>query len=166
MGGARGVGNMTAVSEFNVGADPHAARIVMEAGWPVTMVGLDLTHQALATPDVQDRIATLGTGPARLVVDLLRTYGAAYAADGRGFDSPPVHDVCAVARVIDDTIVRAVRAPLTVELDGTTTTGMTVTDERRVAPEHCVTSVATTLDVDGFWDLVLDALRRLGDPAV
>jgi purine nucleosidase len=49
MGGAYTRGNSTPAAEFNVFVDPEAAAIVFEAGWPLTMVGLDLTHQALAT---------------------------------------------------------------------------------------------------------------------
>ena len=66
MGGAYARGNRTPVSEFNIGCDPEAAQIVFREPWPVTMVGLDLTHQALATPEVVARIAALGHGPGPL----------------------------------------------------------------------------------------------------
>ena len=57
MGGAYTRGNTTPAAEFNIYVDPEAAAIVFTAGWPRTMVGLDLTHQALATPAVLERIA-------------------------------------------------------------------------------------------------------------
>ena len=47
--------------------------------WPVTMVGLDLTHQALATPEVVARIAALGTAPARFVAELLEFFAETYS---------------------------------------------------------------------------------------
>jgi len=161
MGGGYHTGNATPVAEFNVYADPEAAHVVLHAGWDVTMVGLDLTHQAVAGPDVLARIEALGTGPARFVADLLRSYGAAYAADGRGFTHPPVHDPCALVRAIAPHLVRTRRCPLTVELGAGVTRGMTVADLRRPAPDDCPTQVATDLDRDGFWDLVIDALSRL-----
>ena len=67
MGGGYSKGNVTAAAEFNIYCDPEAAQIVFSAGWPVTQVGLDLTHQALATPEVIDRITALGhrAGPVR-----------------------------------------------------------------------------------------------------
>ena len=68
MGGGYHTGNWSAVAEFNIDCDPEAAQIVFREPWPVTMVGLDLTHQALATPEVVARIAALGTEPARFVV--------------------------------------------------------------------------------------------------
>jgi purine nucleosidase len=163
MGGAYGAGNRTPVAEFNIGCDPEAAQIVFREPWPVTMVGLDLTHQALATPDVVARIAALGTGPARFVAELLAFFGAAYAG-AQGFAAPPVHDPCAVAFVADPHVLTTRRAPLDVEVTGTLTAGMTVVDVRGPEPADCRTRVAVTLDRERFWDLLVDALTRLGDP--
>ena len=50
MGGGYHVGNWSAVAEFNVKVDPEAAHIVFNETWPLTMVGLDLTHQRCARP--------------------------------------------------------------------------------------------------------------------
>jgi purine nucleosidase len=163
MGGAHGPGNRTPVAEFNIACDPEAAQIVFREPWPLTMVGLDLTHQALATPEVVARIAALGTGPGRFVAELLAFFGAAYAAV-HGFAAPPVHDPCAVAFVIDPDVLTTRRAPLDVETAGTLTAGMTVADLRGPEPDDCRTRVAVTLDRTRFWDLVVDALTRLGDP--
>ncbi|MBR22378.1 MAG: ribonucleoside hydrolase [Leifsonia sp.] len=161
MGGGVHVGNWSATSEFNIVIDPEAAHIVFTAGWPLTMVGLDVTHQALATDEVAVRIAAIGTGPARFTGELLDFFAHSYQ-DAQGFDHPPVHDPCAVAYVIDPSIMRTVRAPLDVELTGTLTLGMTVADLRAPAPESCPTQVAMDLDADRFWDLVIDALERIG----
>jgi len=161
MGGGVHVGNWSATSEFNIVIDPEAAHIVFTAGWPLTMVGLDVTHQALATDEVAARIAAIGTGPARFTGELLDFFAHSYQ-DAQGFDHPPVHDPCAVAYVIDPSIMRTVRAPLDVELTGTLTLGMTVADLRAPAPDDCPTSVAMDLDAERFWDLVVDALERIG----
>ncbi|HZA04696.1 MAG TPA: nucleoside hydrolase [Propionibacteriaceae bacterium] len=163
MGGAYAGGNLTAAAEFNIAVDPEAAQIVFGERWPVTMVGLDVTHQALATPDVVQRIAAIGTRPARFVTGLLDFFTAAYRTS-QGFSAPPVHDVCAVAYVADPAVLTTVRAPVAVELSGGLTTGMTVADRRRPAPEDCSTRIATALDPERLWDLVVDALTRLGDP--
>src|SRR5256885_2757626 len=61
MGGAYTRGNTTPAAEFNIHADPEAAAIVFTAGWPPTMVGLDLPHQALAPPTVLQPISRIGT---------------------------------------------------------------------------------------------------------
>jgi purine nucleosidase len=162
MGGGYHAGNITPVAEFNVAIDPEAAHVVFNEAWPVVMVGLDLTHQALATPAVFDAIAAIGTRPAQVVVDILEFFRTAYA-QVQGFESPPVHDPCAVAYVIDPSVVAVRRAPVDIELHGTLTAGMTVTDLRGPAPADCTTSVAIELDHARFWDLVLDALTRIGD---
>ncbi|TPW73527.1 nucleoside hydrolase [Schumannella sp. 10F1B-5-1] len=159
MGGGVHVGNHGPFSEFNVAIDPEAAAIVIDAGWPVTMIGLDATHQAVVTPEIRSRLDAVGTRSAAFVGELLDFYGAAYAV--YGFEHPPVHDPVTVAQVIDPTLVRTVRAPLAVELTGTHTLGMTVADLRAEAPEACCTWVALGVENDRFWTLVESALARL-----
>ncbi|MGW7520496.1 uridine-preferring nucleoside hydrolase UriH [Streptomyces sp. NPDC054796] len=163
MGGGFHTGNWSAVAEFNIVIDPEAAHIVFNEPWPVTMVGLDLTHQALATEEVRARIAKVGTAPALFVGELLDFFGATYLK-AQGFAAPPVHDPCAVAYVIDPSVMTVRRAPVDIELRGTLTAGMTVTDFRAPAPADCHTQVAVELDRERFWNLVVDALERIGDP--
>jgi purine nucleosidase len=165
MGGGAHVGNWSAVAEFNIVIDPEAASIVFDEPWPVTMIGLDLTHEALATPDVVAAIAAVGTGPARFVGELMEFFAHSYK-DAQGFDHPPVHDPCAVAYVIDPSLMRTQRAPIHIELTGSHTLGMTVVDERAPAGPEVTTQVAFDLDHTRFWALVVDALERIGDPAV
>jgi purine nucleosidase len=164
MGGGAHLGNWSAVAEFNIVVDPEAAAIVFEAGWSVTMVGLDLTHQALATDEVVASIREIGTGPARFADEVMDFFASSYK-EVQGFEHPPVHDPCAVAYVIDPTIVRAVPAPIVVETRGEHTLGMTVVDLRGPAPAGTRTKVALELDHARFWALVIDAIRNLGDPA-
>ncbi|MFH8410070.1 nucleoside hydrolase [Streptomyces sp. NPDC018019] len=162
MGGGYHEGNWSAVAEFNIVIDPHAAHIVFNERWPVTMVGLDLTHQALATPEVTKKIAAVGTRPAGFVLELLDFFRDAYR-ENQGFEYPPVHDPCAVAYVIDPDVMTVRKAPVDIELTGGLTMGMTVTDFRWPIPEDCRTQVAVRLDHERFWNLVVDALERIGD---
>jgi purine nucleosidase len=164
MGGGYHGGNWSPVAEFNIVIDPEAAHIVFNESWPLTMVGLDLTHQALATPDVKALIAAVDTAPARFVGELLEFFGTTYL-EAQGFAHPPVHDPCAVAYVIDPSVMTVRKTPLDVELNGTLTLGMTVADFRSPAPEGCTTQVAVDLDTEKFWALIVDALERIGDPA-
>lgn len=163
MGGGYHVGNWSAVAEFNIIIDPEAAHIVFNEKWPVVMVGLDLTHQALATDEVVERIAKIGTKPAKFVLELMEFFKKTYK-DAQGFDFPPVHDPCAVAYVIDPTVMTTRKVPVDIELQGKLTLGMTVADFRAPAPEDCHTSVAVELDHKKFWDLVTDAIERIGEP--
>lgn len=162
MGGGYHVGNWSAVAEFNIKIDPEAAHIVFNEPWKVVMVGLDLTHQALCTPEAYAKIDAVGTQPARFVHELMDFFRASYQ-DAQGFDYPPVHDPCAVAYLIDPTIVETVQVPIDVELTGTLTVGMTAADFRGPIPEDCHTWAATRLDHGRFWDLIADALERVGE---
>jgi purine nucleosidase len=80
-----------------------------------------------------------------------------------GFESPPVHDPCAVARVIDPDVVHCVDAFVAIETRGEFTAGMTVTD---FASGPTNVQVATKLDVDRFWNLMIDAIARIGASGV
>ncbi|MDO4888184.1 MAG: nucleoside hydrolase [Actinomycetaceae bacterium] len=164
MGGGFHEANWTAAAEFNIWVDPEAARIVFEEDWDVTMVGLDLTHQALATEDVEARIGALGTELSRFFVGLMGFFRASH---GRTLNlaAPPLHDPCAVAYVVDPSIVATKKAPVAIETRGQFTTGMTVVDLRANAATDCRTKVAYELDRERFWDLVEQAFRRLGDGA-
>lgn len=163
MGGGFHVGNWSAVAEFNIIVDPEAAHIVFNAPWKLTMVGLDLTHQALCTPEVQRRIEEIGTPLAIIVSGLMDFFRKTYQ-DNQDFVDPPVHDPCTVAYLIDPSVVQTRRCPLDVELHGELTLGMTVADLRGPEPseEECHTQVATKLDFDKFWNLVIQAIENIG----
>ncbi|MDO4680298.1 MAG: nucleoside hydrolase [Aerococcus sp.] len=163
MGGGYHTGNWSAVAEFNIMVDPEAAHIVFNESWPVTMVGLDLTHQALCTDEVVEHIKGIGTKPAQFVVDLMAFFKKAYQAN-QAFDFPPVHDPCAVAYVIDPTVMTTERVPVDVEIHGKLTEGMTVADFREPRPANMHTQVAVKLDHEKFWNLIYDALENIGDP--
>ncbi|WDC92682.1 nucleoside hydrolase (plasmid) [Latilactobacillus curvatus] len=161
MGGGYHEANASAVAEFNIKFDPEAAKIVFNAGWDVTMVGLDLTHQALATPDIVEQIEGIHTETSQFVVDLLAFFRDMYKK-GQNFDAPPVHDPCAVAYVIDPSVMTTKKVPVDIELNGTLTRGMTVADFRFPIPTDCHTSVAVKLDHQKFWGLVEDAIKTIG----
>lgn len=160
MGGGYHVGNWSPVAEFNIKVDPEAAHIVFNEKWPIVMVGLDLTHQALATDEVAERIAAVPGSVSQFTLGLFTFFRKAYQ-DAQGFGFPPVHDPCTLAYLIDPTIVETVKVPVDVELNGSLTTGMTVADFRAPAPEDCHTKVATRLDAPRFWGLVVDAIDRI-----
>lgn len=162
MGGGCHIGNASSVAEFNIVIDPEAAHIVFNESWNVTMVGLDLTHQALATPDVVQRVKEVGTKPAKFVEEIMAYYTEVYKR--RRNTDAAVHDPCAVAYVIDPSVFTTERVPVDIELNGTLTVGMTVADFRYPRPEQCHTQVAVKLDFYKFWGLVIDALQRIGDP--
>ena len=161
MGGSTERGNTTPYAEFNAWVDPAAAAAVLASGVPFTVVGLNLTHQALATDDVLARIGALGTPLADTVVGWLEFFGGSYR-DVFGFAAPPVHDPCAVALVAEPDTVRCADAFVAVETEGTWTRGATVVDLDRTLGQAPNARVALELQVERFWDLVIDAVAQLG----
>ncbi|CCW64913.1 unnamed protein product [Phytomonas sp. EM1] len=162
MGGSCGTGNVTPAAEFNMRTDPEAARIVFNEKWPLTMLGLNLTSQTQMTTDVADRITALDTKLSKFITDILRFYGKGQVQRTNSY--PVVHDPCAVAYVIDPSVITTRRAPLDVELAGALTRGMSVPDVRAPPSEDCHTQFGVKLDFDKFWGLIIDALKRIGGP--
>jgi purine nucleosidase len=159
MGGSYTRGNTTPAAEFNIYVDPEAAAIVFGAPWDVTMVGLDVTHQALYTPSVAQRVAALGSPVAAWVGELMAFFGDAYRR-GSGMPSPPVHDPCALAALIEPALLEVREAQVVIETTGTHTAGMTVVDfdQRPAVGRH---HVGVGIDATRFWDLVVEALAVL-----
>jgi len=161
MGGAWGFGNQTPSAEFNILADPEAARIVFESEAPITMCGLELTHQARATPDIIQRFADLGTPLGDFAVEMLRFFAGTYHKL-HGLDGPPLHDPTAVAWVIDPTIMETQAAHVDIETHAEFSYGRTVVDLHDVLGLPKNVFVATRLDAERFWDLMVGAIASYG----
>lgn len=155
MGGSYTRGNATPAAEFNIWADPEAARIVFDADWDVTMVGLDLTLQAQANRAVIERFTALGALADELIVPLSTFYFNPNVPD---WDGQAVHDVCAVAFVARPDLFQSRPARVDVETQGEFTTGMTVVDFDPAIPNA---TVPTKLDVPGFWAYVESVYSRV-----
>jgi purine nucleosidase len=160
MGGAYTRGNVTPAAEFNIFADPDAAAVVFEAGWPVTMVSLDLTHQALVPEEFLDEVRALGGGLSAMIDGILGSYRASYRRSA-GLPSAPLHDPCAVAYVARPELMTTRDAFVAVETAGTWTTGATVTDFAGKLGRPANATVPTELDAGGFWALMLAAVRAV-----
>jgi purine nucleosidase len=161
MGGSTDRGNTTPYGEFNIVSDPEAADIVLRSGLPTTMIGLNVTHQALATTEIIAQFHGLGTRLGTICAELMTFFAGAYHRVF-GFEHPPVHDPVVVARVVEPSIVQTVAAPVAVELTGTYTRGATVVDLHRRTAGTPNADVAVGLDVDAFWRLLIAAVRRVG----
>jgi pyrimidine-specific ribonucleoside hydrolase len=162
MGGSTERGNHTPTAEFNTFADPEALDVVLRAGVPVRMVGLNLTHQALATPEVVERMSAMPHEVGRTCAAWMGFFGDSYERIWE-FEAPPVHDPCTIAALLDPSVIRWRECFVAVELDGTWTRGTTVVDLFGRLPDQAPNaSVAMDLDAGRYWDLVLAALDHLG----
>src|SRR5215208_6771987 len=160
MGGSTAPGNTTPAAEFNIWVDPESAAVVFESGLPLTMIGLNLTHQAGATREVLERVQALPGAPARAVADWMVFFGSRYERVFGRF-APPVHDPCTVALLIDPEVMTLTDTFVAVETEGRWTRGMTVVDLHGRFGREPNARVAHELDAPRFWDLVIAALERL-----
>jgi pyrimidine-specific ribonucleoside hydrolase len=160
MGGSIGEGNMTPAAEFNIWADPEAAAQVFGSGIDVTMIGLDVTHRALVSPAVVERIQRAGV-VGEVVAELVEFYKR-YRAATYGWEGPPVHDAVAVARVLRPELIETRRCNVEIELASELCRGRTVVDRWGRTDRRANADVAVDIDVDGFFDLLVDRIAVFG----
>ena len=122
------------------------------------MIGLELTHQAMVSPEVAEEVRMIGTPVAHLVTQLLSDYGEAYR-QLMGFSGPPVHDVCAVAYAIDPSLIETTPMRVDIETTPGLCYGRTVCDFYGITGREPNADVALTLDQRRFWPLFVEALR-------
>ena len=126
MGGAIAEGNITPAAEFNIWADPEAARRVFESGIDVTMVGLDVTHKALLTPERADELRKAGR-VGKLVAELFDFYHGFHRRT-YGLPGSPVHDALALAHVVDPSLLELSHRHVAVDCQSELCRGRTVVD--------------------------------------
>ncbi len=159
MGGSMGLGNTTPAAEFNIYVDPEAAREVFESGLPITMSGLDVTHQAGVGAAERDRLRDLG-GLGGVVAGFLDFFAGTYERVF-GFDAPPLHDPVAVAAVLEPGVLKTRPMNVQVECESDLTRGETVCDLHGVTGRPQNADVGVELDREAFFGLLHDSLKRL-----
>jgi len=164
MGGSIGEGNTTVSAEFNVYADPEAAAIVFEAGIPITMMGLDVTHQAVLYEPALERLRGLGTAAGGIAAELV---DYALAREGQWYGTPrmSVHDAVAVAHLAIPDLVEVAEYDVQVDTGNGPARGRTVCDGLPVRRERkgrgVNAQVGIRIERDRFEDVLVDAYRRL-----
>jgi len=173
MGGAITGGNVNAAAEANIYNDPEAAQIVFQAGWPLTMVGLDVGDKTLFSQRYLDQLGQTH-GP---VNDFIHAVGKYLVDLSAQFGSPgsPMYDPLAVGVAIDATLVKAPEMHVDVETRGEFTRGETVANrhgmvERNVLHgDHYViegidkiapnAKVCVDVDADRFLQLFVSRIK-------
>lgn len=129
MGGAAMVpGNASPVAEANIRNDPEAASIVFHAGWPVTMVGLDVTMKTQMNDTYLEDLKREGKAHGEFIYAITRHYVGLYKS--RGITSMPVHDPSTIAYLIDPTLFTTQKTFVDVEYHSPYHQGQTVADWR------------------------------------
>ena len=161
MGGAIGEGNITPAAEFNIYVDPHAAKVVFEAGVPLVMHGLDVTHQALVTPRSSGGDPAIGTPFSGTVVGLLEFYNV-YDQTRRGRVGAPLHDPCVIAYLLAArSCSAAARATWRSRPRASTRWAAPWSTGRGARRRPPNATVIHEIDADGFFALLTERLARL-----
>jgi uridine nucleosidase len=159
MGGAANVaGNASPVAEANIRNDPESAHIVFHAGWPLTMVGLDVTEKTMMTPDYLDQLRAANNP----FTDFISAITPHYLGFSRrlGLNGFPVHDSSALAYVIDPSLFDCRPAYVEVETRSEHYSGNTVPDWRGQRGQE--PNVNVCIDVDSARFLELYRQRLMG----
>ncbi len=159
MGGSIGLGNVTPAAEFNIYVDPEAAAIVFGSPVEVTMIGLDVTHQARLDRTHAEILRSAGTA-GQFVADLLDFFLPNYERR-MGFDGAPIHDALAVASVVDSRLVDTEFAAVEIDTSDGPSVGRTLVDRYRVTGRAPNARVGIAVDGERFAQLVVERISAL-----
>lgn len=159
MGGAAGAGNWTPAAEFNIYVDPEAADMVFKSGLPITMCGLDVTHQAQVMDEDIERVRAITNPVAQCVAGLLDFFMIYHRDPKWGFAGAPLHDPCTIAWLLAPALFHGVECRVDIETGGTHTSGMTVVDRYGLTGKAANALVLLGLDRAGFIDLLVTRLQ-------
>jgi pyrimidine-specific ribonucleoside hydrolase len=169
MGGAVTTGNATAVAEFNVWHDPEAAAILLTAGVPITMYGLDVFTQVVVPAGEVHRLRASTDPGSRLAGDLLAHRPAHPGEAPEAEEAGGLGDAGAVCAVADPAGITTSPLPVEVSLAPGPTRGQTIVDRRArpgeseihegVRPQPLV-DVALGVDAHRYVQLYLKTVER------
>lgn len=157
MGGGLFEGNVNAVSEFNIFADPEAAQVVFDSGVDIVMCGLDVTMKSYATKEEIQRIKATNTKAGDFCAEAFEFYYDSYVKTSY-LDGCAVHDAVAVTYLLHPEWMETKRCNVKVDIDGIETYGQTVGDFRPDRNKHLDNAtVCMDIDREKFVDLLVKA---------
>jgi len=159
MGGAIAEGNVTPAAEFNVWADPEAAKRVFASGLDLTMVGLDVTHQALVRTEHKERLRGAGR-VGRTVAELLDFYDR-FHREVYGFDGSPIHDAVALAYAFRPELLETRELNVEVDCESELCRGRTVVDVWCRSGREANANVAVGIESAAFVELLVERVGSL-----
>ena len=164
MGGSIGEGNTTSAAEFNVYADPEAADIVFRSAIPITMMGLDVTHQATLDAASSARLRATGTASAGIAAELV-DFAIERVGQWYGGTTTAIHDAVAIAHLAVPDLVSVASYNVRVDTSDGPARGRTVCEglpfrmaRHGLAPNA---EVGIRIDRERFEGILVDAFVRL-----
>ena len=152
-------GNMTPVAEANIYHDAHAAEIVLAAGWPLTLVGLDVTQKTIMTPAYHQELFNAENPAVKLIQQILPCYQT-YFNNHEGLEgSIFTHDPSAISYVINPDLFKTKSVPVYVETEGRCM-GQTIADWNRQWGERPNINVCVDVNSEGVLALIKERLTK------
>ncbi len=162
MGGAgRAGGNRTPTAEFNFLADPHAAHVVLQCGRPITVMSLDITHQAITTPKRLAAIEALDNGVAQAAAAMLGFYDTD-RLERYGARGSPLHDPLTIAYLLAPRLFEGRHLNVEIDIVSELSFGSSRVDWWGVAERPANVMWMDRLDADGFYSLLTERLGSFG----
>lgn len=158
MGGAAVGGNWSPAAEFNILVDPEAAGIVFEAGIPLVMCGLDVTHQAQIFPEEVELLRAQGNQVSRVVAELIDYFAGFHKQFG--LKGSPLHDPVAVAYCLKPEIFQTRDYHVDIELSGEFSSGATIVDWYHRTGKPLNAKIVLDIQREEFIKMVMDALKQ------
>ena len=154
-------GNVGPFAEANINQDPEAANRVFATTADITMVGLDVTTQALMSREDTEALRATGTSAGRFLADMTDYYiDISEKESGVYLGGCNLHDPLAAAVAIDPSLVTTFATNLMVETEGPQR-ARTIGDPSRLLDTVKNTKVALSVDTERFTRRFMDRLLTL-----
>lgn len=153
-------GNVTPSAEFNIYVDPHAARVVLDASIPFTLIPLDCTHQALTTQKRVEAFRNMQTRAGTAAAAMLDFFER-FDENKYGTDGGPLHDPCVIAWLLKPELFQGRLVNVSVECESELTMGATVVDWWSVTKRPPNAQVMRSVDAEGFFNLLIERIAKL-----
>lgn len=148
--------------EFNAYLDAEATRIIFESGVPITMFGYDVTYSVLFRQDFTQRLLATGTRTGLMMQKLLDEFTVLHNKRWIDLGGCPVHDACAVAGVIDPTIVtHSEKMYVRIQTEPGPLSGATICDYQHRSGMEPNAEVVFAMDNQRFFDMVVESAAKL-----
>ena len=148
--------------EFNTYLDAEATKIVFESGIPITMYGYDVTYTVLYQDDFVEKLRSIGNRTGEMMSQLLREFKILHNRVWIDLGGAPVHDACAVAGVIDRSVItESEMMYVQIPLQSGPLSGATVCDYAHRSGKPANVEVVWKMDNEKFFSMVEASAKNL-----
>ncbi|MEW7289177.1 nucleoside hydrolase [Aquimarina sp. 2304DJ70-9] len=169
-GNAFCAGNATPAAEANMYSDPNAADIVLGAKWPITMIGLDVTHKTILSKETIEEISEFDSPLNNHIAEAYQFYQDFFIKVNK-IDGTYVHDSSVFVYLINKNIYQTVSYPVRVETQECLSKGKTWPSlgesdhEERIALKPWKNRPKVTICIDVDHQKAIELLKiRLTNP--